>query len=297
MTAHDVVAVVVTHRRPRLATRTVRSLIDDEGFAPADVVLVCNGEGGLDDEVLEAAVDAVRLPVNLGPAGGFAAGLARAAARGAEWIYLCEDDIALFDLPRGRVARVLAALDQRDASGRPVGGVVASGRDLDRRTGITVPHVTNTDGPLEPVDTAAWGATLVSRAVVDAGVQPDPSLYFGYEDFDFWYRMQDAGFALLVDTASAAALAGVARDMLFDGERPTDSEEGWRAYYVARNFFELARRHGRWTWQVHHLGKSIRRYQLAADPVTRRAVVDGVLDGVRRRVGPNPAYRRDVGEI
>ena len=45
----SVTAVVLTYRRPRLAGDVVRSLIADEGFDPDRVVVVVNGDGGLDD--------------------------------------------------------------------------------------------------------------------------------------------------------------------------------------------------------------------------------------------------------
>src|SRR5438128_6120720 len=98
--AGAVVAVVLTFRRPRLATQVVRRLVDLEGFASGDVVLVVNGEGGLADAELERAVEVVRLPENLGPAAGFRAGLLAVARRpGARWAYLCEDDIGLLSVP------------------------------------------------------------------------------------------------------------------------------------------------------------------------------------------------------
>ena len=75
----SVTAVVLTYRRPRLAGGVVRSLLESEGFRPDRVVVVVNGEGGLDDPELEAAVRMVRLPVNTGPAGGFRVGLEVAA--------------------------------------------------------------------------------------------------------------------------------------------------------------------------------------------------------------------------
>src|ERR1700689_2337095 len=71
----SVSAVVLTHRRPRLATAVVRSLIEQEGLPPDRVVVVVNGSGGLDDSTLESRVRLIRLPRNLGPAGGFAAGI------------------------------------------------------------------------------------------------------------------------------------------------------------------------------------------------------------------------------
>ena len=48
-----VTAVVLTHMRPGLAGDVVRSLLDVEGVPPERLVVVVNGEGGLDDAVLE----------------------------------------------------------------------------------------------------------------------------------------------------------------------------------------------------------------------------------------------------
>jgi len=85
-----VTAVVLTFRRPRLASDVVRSLLDVERFRPERIVVVVNGDGGLDSQDLEDAVRMVRLPTNLGPAGGFRAGLVEAFADPrCEWAYLC----------------------------------------------------------------------------------------------------------------------------------------------------------------------------------------------------------------
>ena len=40
---------------------------------------------------------------------------------------------------------------------------------------------------------------MVSRAVVDAGVLPDAGLFFGFEDFDFYCRVREAGFSVLAE--------------------------------------------------------------------------------------------------
>ena len=42
----SVSAVVLTHRRPRLATAVVRSLVEREGLSADRVVVVVNGSGG-----------------------------------------------------------------------------------------------------------------------------------------------------------------------------------------------------------------------------------------------------------
>ena len=70
-----VAAAVLTHMRPRLASATVRSLVEDEGIDPQRITVVVNPPGGLDDPALEQSVRMVRLSTNEGPAGGFRAAL------------------------------------------------------------------------------------------------------------------------------------------------------------------------------------------------------------------------------
>jgi len=300
-----VTAVVLTHRRPRLATEVVRSLITREGLPPDRVVVVVNGTGGLDDAALEASVQMVRLPRNLGPGGGFGAGMEVAFADSStRWAYLCEDDVGLFSLPSPRLADVL---DRAEARGRlagpPVGAVVAYGRRFVGRGSHTDNVVPARGSPLElvPVDVAGWGATLLARSVFDAGVVPDPEWFFGLEDFDFFCRVRSRGFDVLVDAVSARAVAdeqtSIGRAGVHRAHRPVDEHEPWRSYYHARNSFILARRHGRPSWHLWHLAYSARRLQKATGGEERRAILRGLWDGARGRMGESAAYGRTVGEF
>jgi GT2 family glycosyltransferase len=299
----DVTAVILTHMRPRLAGDLVRSLIAVEGLDPERVVVVVNGEGGLDVPDLEATVRMVRLPHNLGPAGGFRAGLLEAFADPTTaWAYLCEDDVGLFNLPAPRLGTVLAHVGALGADAARVGAVVAYGRRFTGRSGHSVNTVPTEGSPaLVPVDVAAWGATLVSRSVIEAGVLPDPAWFFGYEDFDFFCRVRAAGFAVLVDAEAARRVASeqtsAGRDAALGQHRPTDAEEPWRAYYTARNYFALARRHGTPRWVASHLVYSLRRLQLAHSRAERLATLYGLWDGARGRLGRSERYRRQVGEL
>lgn len=293
-------ALVLTHRRPRLATHVVEGLIRQEGFPPGAIHLIVNGEGGLADAGLEASIRVVRLPQNLGPAGGYREGLLHIArTTRAPWIYICEDDVGLFDLPTPRVNRILEAVARHPDADR-VGAVVAYGRDLDRRTGFAAIHEVGGGVDLEAVDLAPWGATLMSRAVLEAGVLPDPSWFFGFEDFDFWLQVQKAGFILLADAESARTVqergSGWGREARFAGQRPADRDEPWRSYYLARNFFELRRRWGVPSWTIWHLAKSVRRLQLAPSRAHRKALVAGLHDGFLGRLGENPRFVRSEGE-
>jgi len=301
----DTVAVVVTHRRRRLATKLVHSLLLDEGFPPDQVTLVIDRDGGLEDPSLEAAVRVVRLAVNSGPAAGFRAGLdASFDDPSVRYAYLCEDDVGLMGLPVPRVADLRAEVDAYERrTGRRVGAVLAYGRRFGRRGGTTAPFLPDPDGPrLQPVDVGSWGALLVSRRVHDAGIRPDDSWFFAYEDFDYYLRIRQAGFAVLIDRdsglATAAATSTLAgRSTAFRAERPDDTVEPWRAYYVARNMFELARRYGDLRWVGWHLVYSMRRFQLAASWSERRALLLGLRDGVLRRSGRNERYVRVLSEL
>jgi glycosyltransferase involved in cell wall biosynthesis len=296
-----VAAIVVTHRRPTLATDVVRSLLEVEGFAPQDVYLVINGEGGLSDQVLQSSVNVIRLPHNPGPAGGFREGMIAAGAKGAEWFYLCEDDIALFNIPTPRVRRIVDEVTELERRGEgPVGAVVAYGRDLHPSTGHTTVHtVVGTTG-YERVDAASWGASLVSSRVLPAGALPSDDYFFGYEDFDFWFQITNAGFRILVDRESSAAsqesMSLEGRDEAFKGKRPLDVDEPWRAFYIARNYFILSKRHGDWRWMAAHLAYSGRRIQLAKTRAERTAIVSGLLAGVRGRTGRDDRFLREKGE-
>jgi len=295
----EVTAVVLTFRRPRLASDVVRSLLDVERFRPERIVVVVNGDGGLDSQDLEDAVRMVRLPTNLGPAGGFRAGLVEAFADPrCEWAYLCEDDIGLFDLPAPRVADLVARVGA-DGAHPAVGAVVAYGRSFVGRGAHTV-NVVPGSADLVPVDVACWGATLVARRVVDAGVLPDDELFFGVEDFDFFCRVRDAGWEVLLDGVAARSVADqqttAGRDEAIREARPNDSAEAWRAYYHARNSVELSRRHGRPSWYAWHLAYSARHLQASRSADERRAIVRGLWDGARGRLGRHPRYGRGAGE-
>src|SRR5580704_623103 len=300
----DVTAVVLTHMRPGLAGDVTRSLLEVELLPPDRVVVVVNGVGGLDDPTLESRVRMVRLDRNTGPAGGFRAGLIEAFSDPRiQWAYLCEDDVGLFSLPSPRLADVMGRIKAHVPTRRPLGAVAAYGRSFVGRGAHTVNVVPPPGSPpdLTPVDVACWGATVVSRAVFDAGVLPDPEWFFGLEDVDFFCRIREAGFEVLMDDMAARQVASqqtsAGREAAHRHRRPTDAAEAWRSYYHARNSFAVARRHGRPNWLAWNLVYSARHLQKARSRTERVAIVRGFWDGLWGRMGENPRYGRRVGEF
>ena len=294
-------AVVLTYRRPRHAARLVRSLLEDEGVPASQVIVVVNGEGGLDDSALEHAVTMLTLEDNVGPAGGFARAFrfVRGIAE-TPWIYACEDDTDLCGPGSPRLGTLIERVEafEREVPGPPVGVVLASGWNVDLRTGRTTRHlVGDPEAPFEEVDFGAWDATLVSRRVVDAGIVPDESLFWWAEELDFCLRVRRAGFRVLVDVPTSLGRER-APDPAPEAGRalPTRADEPWCSYYMARNGFLVGRRLGTPTWIMWHLLKTARRLQLAPSNAHRAAIVRGLADGLLGRTGRNASFTREVGE-
>ena len=297
-------AVVLTHMRPRLAGDVTRALLEVEGLPPDQVVVVVNDVGGLDDPGLESSVRMLRLPTNSGPAGGFRAGLLEAFSDPAtSWAYLCEDDIGLFSLPGPAPGVHIGHVRALPPSSVPVGAVAAYGRRFVGHGGHTVNVVPPSGSPedLVPIDVSCWGATLVSPRRRRRRGAPRPRVV-----------LRVRGLRLLLPPtrrppgSPCSSTPGppprwptsrprrVGRRCCAPGGPPTD--EAWRAYYVARNYFALARRHGTWRWILWHLAYSARRLQLAHGREERLAILHGLWDGARGRLGTTARYRRRLGE-
>ncbi len=295
------VAFVLTFKRPRLATQVVRELLETEGFTPEQVTLVVNGEGGLEDPRLEAAIDVLRLPENLGSAGGFNRALLHVASRSdAPWIYVCEDDNVAHEMPAPRVGELVERVVafERDRPGLPVGAVVIKGMDTDPGTGASSPHRPgSSEHGLEEVTWGTFHGVLLSRRVIESGVVPDESLFFGATDFDFFFRMRARGFRVLTDCAIPVDPLWLA---LRAGKEslglPRRRDEPWCSYYLARNPLVLARRYGNVRWAAHHLRRMAGRF-VRSSRAHRAAIARGLIDGLLMRSGKNPAFVREVGEL
>jgi GT2 family glycosyltransferase len=279
-----VIAVVLTYRRRDGASRVVRDLLEREDLDPSQILLVVNGDGGLVDPAQESRIGVLRLDENLGPAGGFARGLDHVRRNSdAAWVYLCEDDQLRHRLPSRRLSDLIETVErfERTHPGPPVGAALASGRQVDMRTGLTSRHGVRHEVRFEEVDYGPFWGALLSRRVVDVPIVPDEAMFWWSEDLDYWLRVRTAGFRVVVDTDAHRAAVNKGSD-----------DEPWCSYYMARNHFYLRRRHGAGRWTLHHVLKTARRYQLAPTRAHRAALIRGFLDGARGRTGRNPQFSR-----
>lgn len=169
---------------------------------PGAVVVVDNGSRGDDADRIAAAFPSavlVRLPANLGFAGGVNRGIREALERESRWVWLLNTDIVVPDDVLGALRDVA---DSRERCG--VAGVVfveADGRiqafgggRVDLRSGVSR-HVCS---PSEQPDYLAAACVLVRTSMLREIGLFDERYFFYWEDVDLGFRAREAGWELLV---------------------------------------------------------------------------------------------------
>lgn len=237
-----VVAAVVTHNRPELL-RTVVDALLSQTTKPDSVLVVDNDSAMHASAVLGDLhkVEVIRQEVNLGGAGGFALAISEAMQRGADWIWLLDDDA----VPRNRALEAL--LEAKVTLIGQVGGlcsaVFESGslstihrRSFCRSVGYerTI-AICSYARHLTMIDTGSFVSFLLSaEAVADVGL-PDRGLFLGYDDTEYSLRLLASNWSLWLVPGSEVD------HLRSSSSRMRASAFGPRHYYNIRNRLYVAR--------------------------------------------------------
>jgi glycosyltransferase involved in cell wall biosynthesis len=269
-----VAAVVVTRDRRELLRVCLDGLLAQT--RPVDAVAVVdNASRDGTDRLLRAGypqVTALPQRDNAGAAGGFARGIAWAAARGAEWIWLMDDDVVP---DRDCLAHLL---DAAARTGRPVAvprRVDPDGRDrgdeavlAEERQELVRVRADPEREPHRLVDLFTFEGPLVHRSVVAAVGLPDASLFIRGEDLLYGVAISRRLGPLAAVLAARAVMCRQLRPS--PATRHTLAPKRWLAasptYEVLADadhwkwLYELRNRHLLWR----ELGWARRRRRLAA---------------------------------
>ena len=240
------------------------------------------GIHNVDVELLQAQtqipVQLLRQEENVGPAGGFAAGLQMAATQHCDAIWAMDDDI----LPR---PDCLERLVQR--------------WEASERTTIVAPALVHA-ATGEDESTWGWCGVLLAPEVVETVGLPRRELFFGFEDQDYLVdRCQLAGFSLVREPSAIALLPHRAPEAFWPA---------WHCYYLPRNQTYRLLYERRHIPLVNRLKRLLAFYGTTIGEMWRhpngvrqwvmfgRGVIDGVLRRLGRRVEPE-ASRRAVSGV
>lgn len=253
------VAVVVTHNRLAQLRVTLRRLLETPEAALAAVVVVDNasddGTGAWLAGQADARLDVLRLAVNSGGAGGFAAGLAHAArAHDPDWFVLMDDDArpepgalaAFHGLDRGGWDALAGAVYFPDGRicemNRPSRNPFWHGREflatLRRgRAGFHLKPDAYARSGTVPIDVTSFIGFFLSRRGFEMAGLPDAGLFLYGDDGLYTLGLSAAGGRI-----------GFVPELRFEHDCSTfaTGQNGrfrplWKAYYYHRNLLILYR--------------------------------------------------------
>jgi rhamnopyranosyl-N-acetylglucosaminyl-diphospho-decaprenol beta-1,3/1,4-galactofuranosyltransferase len=285
---HDhVVAVVVTYNRRELLVEALTALRTQ--IRPADAVIV------VDNASTDGTASMVRgrfpevVPIelsrNTGGAGGFAMGVTHALERGADLIWLMDDDTV------PEPSALAALLNARNRSVETPALVASRVVWTDGRDHPMNSPRMGTIGPGLPADcapirSASFVSVLIDATVVRERGLPIADYFLWNDDFEFTTRLLRGRLGLLCHSSVV-----VHKTATFGS---TDTDPGPRFFYEVRNKVWLFTRSSGLApaERVLYMGSTLRRWARtflhSADRTTlRHELRRGLWAGVRTRPRPN----------
>lgn len=245
----SVAVVVVTYNRADLLERMLAGLAALER-QPDLVVVVDNASTDHTRDVLAQAPNpnlvAIHTTENLGGAGGFHLGVKAAYEKGADRMWLMDDDVVPAPDCLTRLLEVDGSCLIAVREDRAGALVEKAAIRFDLRNPLAIRPKTATIETtygsrsampaLVEVENMAFEGFLVRREVIDEIGLPDPSYFIFYDDVDFAVRARRAGHRIL-----AVRDAVLVRQLDFDQQHDL---AGWKGYYMYRNLFAVHFRYG-----------------------------------------------------
>jgi GT2 family glycosyltransferase len=279
-----VVAVVLNWNLPADTCACVRSLLASD-YPNLSVVVVDNGSSDDSVGILRREwpdLPLVRLPDNLGYAGGNNAGIRQALESGAEYVLLVNNDAflardaidKLVDATNNHVGVAVPRIDVRSTgdlwnAGARRGRIVPLPRLVEERDLAA--------GQPLSLDFAVGCVLLVRRDVFESVGLLDQRYFAYYEDLDFSSRVRAAGFAI-VAIPGARAWHEVGASTRHDTPRRTYLQLRSRTLWCLRQPFGLAGI----LWWLTLAGHAVRYASLGIRTGERRHAIEtlrGLRDG------------------
>lgn len=283
-----VVAVVVTHDRRDQLAECLDAVLGGSRVPDAVVVVDNASSDGTSAMLAERfpGVEVLGLPDNSGSAGGYAAGIDRAAARGPDWIWLLDDDTVVAGDALEQLLRASRAL-------------------ADSAPALLASKVLWTDGRLHPMNYSTprlrpmddfvagvergvveiryttWVSLLARRTAIERVGLPRAHYFVWSDDIEWTARVLREARGYLVPGSVAVHKTRTAH---------IAPQMGDRFYYAVRNGLFLLRSRAALTWReklLHSLAiaEQVRAYLVAnrLRPRALRVVGRGVAHGLTRR--------------
>jgi rhamnopyranosyl-N-acetylglucosaminyl-diphospho-decaprenol beta-1,3/1,4-galactofuranosyltransferase len=245
-------------------------------------------------------VTVLRMPENLGAAGGWAAGLAQAALEnGHDWVWTFDQD----SVPgTDSLARLLGGIDSPNGAQAEVGMIAPMAVHEETRTyypplfwhdGFVRPTAEQMREPLWYADLVMASGSLVRREVVERIGLPRADFFMDFSDYEYSLRARAHGYKIaVVPGAELGHEVGNARRVRLPGQhRLWTSYAPWREYYNSRNMayaaWHLYPTQGTKKFMLKHLARHAGAVLLFSSrkAACLRKMMQGFWDGCRGNLG------------
>ncbi len=221
-----ITALVVTYNRLEWLKKNVFAILN-QSRKPDEFIIIDNASTDSTYEFLkelqskEKHVVIKRLNENLGGSGGFSFGLKEAISRGADWVWMMDDDALPYSSALKELEKVLNIADEKV-------GVVLSKL-------VKVPNAL----PKNKIGRAKIGTfvgfTVSSQTVKKVGL-PDAGFFIYADDYEYSLRIRKKGFQILKSHSSLIEHKDwIKQRRLFRFPFSKPSIPPWKVYYIFRN--------------------------------------------------------------
>ncbi len=279
-------AVIVSYNRRELLLEAVEAVLAQDVPVSRLVVVDNASDDGSADAVQHAfpSVDIVRMPVNLGGAGGFAVGMAVAVQSDSDWVWVMDDDTIPTPTAHSALLTAVSADGLIDVAGSKV--VWTDGREHPMNTPRRKPFVRGPEARAARAAgvTAVRSSSFVSMMIRSDAIRrrglPVADYFIWNDDFEYSTRLLRGRRGVFVPASVVVHKTRVLG--------ATDADPGERFYYEVRNkMWMFLRSHGLAPWEKAVYGASsvrrwIRTFVRSSDRATLRSGLRrGLRDGFR----------------
>jgi GT2 family glycosyltransferase len=298
----SVASVTVAYNGARVLPRLVEALFR-QTRPLQEIVVIDNASSDGTDELLARnypQVTVLRMPENLGAAGGWAAGLSYAAVeRRHDWVWTFDQDSVPGTDSLTKLLGGIGSLNGRQAE---VGLIAPMPVQRETKTyypplfwrnGFVRPTAKQMREPLWFADLVIASGSLVRREVVENIGLPRADFFMDFADFEYSLRARAHGYKIaVVPEAELGHEIGDARTMWFPGRsRLWTSYAPWREYYNSRNIayagWHLYPTRGTKRFVLKHLARHAGAVVLFSSKKTAciGKMMQGFWDGYRAKLG------------
>jgi GT2 family glycosyltransferase len=275
-------AVIVTYNNPGMLEDVLKDL-GRQTMRLHEIRVMDNSDSSATQMMVRhkfPTITYVKMPENVGTAGGFHEGI-RSALRDCEFVLTLDDDVRMRADSVEKLYHGYVDLQENNRRLGAVRAVGAGGGKAPRR-----------------LDDFAWRGTLINAAAIRRVGLPLPEYFMYADDVEFSMRLAEQGYAAF-DIPGSKILEQRNWDKLSKrvlGRKVTCYAEDFRFYYALRNSIHAYRKHKRHRALIRTLAYAIKMlmffglFHRAGGWDKLRAIAQGVLDGMRSRLGKNSRY-------